>query len=84
MAELENFADEENLIYYDTMAIRCYSGIFCYNPQITYYWPLVLISICLKSIIIVSSHLSLDLPKGLFPVGAPIKILKGLLPSTIL
>ena len=31
-----------------------------------------------------SSHLSLGLPKGLFPVGIPVKILKVLLPSSIL
>ena len=31
-----------------------------------------------------SSHLRLGLPKGLFPVGLPVKILKALLPSSIL
>ena len=31
-----------------------------------------------------SSHLRLGLPNGLFPVGLPIKILKALLPSSIL
>jgi hypothetical protein len=31
-----------------------------------------------------SSHLRLGLPKGLFPVGLPVKILKALLPSYIL
>ena len=31
-----------------------------------------------------SSHLSLCLSKGLFPVGLPVKILKALLPSSIL
>ena len=31
-----------------------------------------------------SSHLRLDLPKGLFPVGLPVKILKALIPSSIL
>ena len=31
-----------------------------------------------------SSHLRLGLPKGLFPVGSPAKILKALLPSSIL
>ena len=34
--------------------------------------------------IILSSHLLLGLPKGLFPVGLPVKILKALLPSSIL
>ena len=31
-----------------------------------------------------SSHLRLGLPKGLFPVGLPVKILKALLPILIL
>ena len=30
------------------------------------------------------SHLHLGLPKGLFPVGSPVKILKLFLPSSIL
>ena len=38
----------------------------------------------LKSILILSSHLRLGLPKGLFPIGVPVKILKALLPSSIL
>ena len=37
-----------------------------------------------KVILILSSHLRLDLPKGLFRVGLPVKILKDLLPSSIL
>ena len=32
----------------------------------------------LRSILILSSHLRLDFPKGLFPVGEPIRILKAL------
>ena len=35
-------------------------------------------------ILILSSHLRLGLPKVLFPVGLPVKILKELLPSSIL
>ena len=31
-----------------------------------------------------SSHLRLDLPKGIFPVGLPVKMLKAHLPSSIL
>ena len=31
-----------------------------------------------------SSHLRLDLPKGLFSVGLPVQIMKILLPSSIL
>ena len=34
--------------------------------------------------LILFSHLRLDLPKGLFPVGLPVKILKALLPSPTL
>ena len=37
-----------------------------------------------RSILILSSHLRLDFRKGLFPVGVPVKILKVLLPSSIL
>ena len=39
------------------------------------YWHLFLI---------LSSYLRLGLPKGLFPVGLPVNILKALLPSPIL
>ena len=31
-----------------------------------------------------SSHLHLGLPEGLFPAGVPVKMLKALLPSSIL
>ena len=34
--------------------------------------------------VILSLHLRLSLPKGLYPVGLPVKILKELLPSSIL
>ena len=37
-----------------------------------------------KILLILSSHIRLGLPKGLFPVGLPVKILKTLLPSSIL
>ena len=37
-----------------------------------------------SSILILSSHLRLGLSKGLFPVGLPVKILKELIPSSIL
>ena len=43
-----------------------------------------LIPISSRSILILSSHLHLGLPKGLFPVRLLVKILKGLLPSSIL
>ena len=42
------------------------------------------IPISLRSILILPSHLRLGLPKDLFPVGLPTKILKALLPSSIL
>jgi hypothetical protein len=38
----------------------------------------------LRSILILSSRLQLSLPKYLFPVGLPVKILIALLPSSIL
>jgi hypothetical protein len=43
-----------------------------------------LIPISSSSILISSSHLRLGLPKGTFPAGLPIKILKALLPYFIL
>ena len=43
---------------------------------------LVLTPISLKLILILSSYLAL--PKGLYPMGLPVKILKELLPSSIL
>ena len=52
------------------------------NPYPTQY--LVLIPISLRPILILSSHVRLDLPKDLFPSGVPVKILKALLPSSIL
>ena len=45
---------------------------------------LVLIPISLRSILILSSRLCLGRPKCLFPAGVPVKILKALLPSSIL
>ena len=45
---------------------------------------IVLIPISLRSILIVSYHLRLDLPKGFFPVGLSVKILKVVLPSSTL
>ena len=45
---------------------------------------LVLIPIYLRSILILSSHLCLGLPKDLFPEGIPAKILKAPLTSSIL
>ena len=44
------------------------------------YWYIFL----LRPIPILSSHLRLDLPNGLFPVVLSVKILKALLPSSIL
>ena len=41
-------------------------------------------SIFSRSILMLSSHLRLGLPKGLFPVGVPVNILIALLPSSIL
>ena len=37
-----------------------------------------------RPILILSSHLRLGFPKGLFPVGLPVKIMKAILPSSIL
>ena len=43
-----------------------------------------LIPISSMSILIMFSHLRLGLPKGLFPVGLQVKIVKAVLPSSIL
>ena len=43
-----------------------------------------MIPISLISILILSSHLRLGLHKGIFPAGVPVKILKAVLPSSIL
>ena len=43
-----------------------------------------MISIYLRSILILSLHLRIGSPKGLFPLGLPVKILRALLPSSIL
>jgi hypothetical protein len=40
--------------------------------------------ISLRSILILFSHVRLGLPKGLFPAGVPVKILKPYLPSSFL
>ena len=45
---------------------------------------LVLTPIFLGYILILSSRVRLSLPRGLFSVGLPIKILNALLPSSIL
>ena len=54
------------------------------NPYPEPNQPPTLIPISSRSILILSSHLCLSLPKGIFPVGLPVKILKALLPSSIL
>ena len=54
------------------------------NPYPALNQFLVLIPISLRYIPLLSSHLILDLPKSLFPVSLPVKILEGLLPSSIL
>ena len=49
------------------------------NESNSLYWH-----ISTRSILILSSHLRLGLPKGLFPVGLRFKVFKSLLPSSIL
>jgi hypothetical protein len=50
------------------------------NPYSELNQFLIFISISLRSILILISHLCLCLPKGIFPVGLPVKILQALLP----
>ena len=45
---------------------------------------LILIPISLRFILMFSSHPRLGIPKGTFPVGLSVKILKALQPSSIL
>ena len=55
------------------------------NPHPGQVNPILRIDIIsLRYILISSSNLCLGLPKVLFPVGLPVKILKLLLPSSIL
>ena len=54
------------------------------NPYAKSTQLLALIPISSRSILILSSNLRIGLPKGLFPVGLTVKILKALLPSSIL
>ena len=54
------------------------------GPPINQPFYLALAPVRLRSILRLSSHVRLGLPKGLFPVGVPAKILKALLPFSIL
>jgi hypothetical protein len=55
------------------------------SPKIPIPIPIPCITIIhSKSSLILSSHLYLGLPRGLFPVGLPTKILKAFLRSSIL
>ena len=56
---------------------------FLYNSPYPELNQLVLMTISLRSILILSSHLRLGLPKGLSPVGLPVKISRAL-PSSAL
>ena len=54
------------------------------NPYPESNQPNQLTPISLRSILILPSYLRLGIPKYLFFVGLPVKMLKGLLPSFIL
>ena len=54
------------------------------NPEPNQFNSLHWYLFLLRSILILSAHLCLGLPKGHFPVGLPVKILKALVPSSIL
>ena len=58
---------------------------FSNNPILSRVNPIPRIdTYFLRSILISPSHLRLGHPKGIFPVGVPVKILRALLPSSIL
>ena len=54
------------------------------NPYPEPNQPILCIDTYLRSVLILSFHLCLDLPICHFPVGLPVKILKALLPSSII
>ena len=63
---------------------QMFNATFTKSLQLSLSWAEstqlpALILISLRSIIILITHLRLGLPKGLFPVGLPVKILKALL-----
>ena len=73
-----------NSMTYET---RRFNAVFTRSIQESLSWVestqfLVLMSISLRSILILSSYLRLRLPKSLFSVDLRVKILKALLPSS--
>ena len=71
------------------MEPECLNAAFTRALQSYLSWAesvqvLVLIPVSLRSILILSSHLRLGLPKDLLPIGIPVQILKAILPSSIL
>ena len=64
---------------------RQHSQDLCNNPYPKSNQPnSSYLHIYLRSILIVPSHLRLDLSKSLLPVAVSVKILRALLPSSIL
>ena len=53
-------------------------------PEPNQHNSLPLTPISLQSILILHSYLCLGLPRGFFLMGSPVKVLKAVLPSTIL
>ena len=70
-----------NAMTYET---RRFYAAFTSALQVESTQFLVLITIYLIFILILSSHLHLGVPKGLLPVGLPVKVLKELLSFSIL
>ena len=75
----QHFSDDIALITESHEVVKVLLEKLCISSK-----QMGLIPISSRSIPILSSHLRLGLPKGLLPVGLPVKILKALLPSSIL
>ena len=72
---LKTFPLTSNYIsYYFSPVFRLFLSLLIWNN----------FTVSLRSIRILSSYLRLGFPKGFFPVDLPVKILKALLPSSIL
>ena len=78
-----------NLVCNNSMplGIQRFNATFTRALQKSLFWVepahfVVLTPISLRSSLLLSSYVRLGLPKSLFPVGLPVRILKALLPSS--
>ena len=88
-ARIRNIWNKNRETNYMAYGTRMFNAAFTRALQKPLSWAEstqlpALIPIPSRFILKLSSHLPLGLPKGLFPVGVPVKILKELLSSSIL